>query len=85
MSFILVAWLITNGVSIDMGVLVGGMVLAFATQTVAGWMKITSLQRDVGSLADDIQELQVLHPRQGNPGRRVHSLKQYHNEEDKKG
>ncbi len=83
MSFLLVVWLVADGVAIDTGVLAGGIILAFATQTVIGWMKLTSLQRDVGGLRGDMDELQVLHPRQGNPGSRIHSLPQYHDEEKK--
>ena len=80
---IILVGLVADAVAVDTGVLVGGIILAFATQTIAGWMKITSLQRDVGSLSDDVQELQVLHPRQGNPGQRMHDPKQWHEGEER--
>ncbi|KKL25537.1 hypothetical protein LCGC14_2404290 [marine sediment metagenome] len=48
---IILVGLVADAVAVDTGVLVGGIILAFATQTIAGWMKLTSLQRDVGSLA----------------------------------
>lgn len=83
MSFLFIGGLVADGVSVDTGVLVGGIVLAFATQTIAGWMKLTSLQRDVGGLHEDVVELQVLHPRQGNPGHRGHEPQQRHGGEKK--
>ncbi len=69
--------LAVQSVGLDTGVLVGGLTLAFATQTVLGWMKITSLQVDVKGLRNDMGELQNLHPRKGNPGERLHDPEQF--------
>ena len=70
---------------IDANVLYGGVALAFVSQTVIGWMKITSLEGKVQRLGDDVKDLDAdfdrLHPRQSNPGHRSHLPGDQHTEE----
>ncbi len=70
---------------VDGNVLAGGLALAFATQTVIGWMKIESLKGTVQRLVDDVKDLDEdfdrLHPRQSNPGHRSHVEGDQHAEE----
>ena len=70
---------------IDGNMLAGGLALAFATQTVVGWMKITSLEEKVERLGEDVKDLDAdfdrLHPRQANPGHREHLPGDRHAEE----
>ena len=54
------------------GPLLVGLVIAFVGQTVGGWIAIAGLMKTVKNACDDIQELQNLHPRQANPGKRAH-------------
>lgn len=49
-----------------------GLGLAFVSQTVLGWMKLTALETKLRDCCDDIKELQVIHPRKTNPGGRSH-------------
>ncbi len=49
-----------------------GLGLAFVSQTVLGWMKLTALETKLKHCCDDIRELQVIHPRKANPGGRSH-------------
>ncbi len=78
----MLVWLTSQ---VDGNVLAGGLALAFATQTVVGWMKITSLEGKVQRLGEDVKGLDKdfdrLHPRQSNPGHRTHLEGTEHAEE----
>lgn len=69
----ILVWLTSHGVAVDSDVLVGALALAFVTQTILGWMKITSLEGKVKGLQAGIEELQDIHPRRGNPGPLSHT------------
>ena len=66
---------------VDGDVLLVGIALAFVSQTVIGWMKLTSLEGSVKGLRADMKEMQDLHPRQQNPGHREHAKGDQHPEE----
>lgn len=77
----LLVWLTAH---MDSEVLLGALLLAFVTHTILNWLKVKglegkievlriSLERDAQALRADMEEMHALHPRQGNPGTRVHA------------
>ncbi|KKM56506.1 hypothetical protein LCGC14_1551520 [marine sediment metagenome] len=74
----MLVWLTAQATGIDTGALLGALTLAFVGQSILGWMKISRLEDTVKKLDKDFDRL---HPRQKNPGHRMHKQGDQHAEE----